>query len=103
MRHQKQYVNKMKELNRKNQHYFYSLQEISEKNPAKSISSISNSVKSGLRGFFLVFIVILLTKLLAYSVEESLMFNLGINDIVLSLWGFIIFSFVVFASNNKNK
>lgn len=67
-----------------------------------SFSCIIESIKSGIMGFLVVIILIASTKFLSSSINPHKYFNLGINDLVLSFWGFIIISFVVFAGKNKD-
>jgi len=66
------------------------------------ISVISSSLKTGLVGFTVVFCLILFTKALSISLNAIEHFSLGINDFILSFWGFIVLSFVVFGSKFKN-
>jgi hypothetical protein len=65
------------------------------------ISGIYASIKSGIVGFLIVFSLIILTKLISLSVNDVKIFSLSINDFILSFWGFIVFSFIVFISNNR--
>ena len=67
-----------------------------------SFSGILESFKSGIIGFLVVIILIASTKFLSSSINPHKYFDLGINDLVLSFWGFIIISFVVFAGKNKD-
>ena len=76
-------------------------ENVSKNHIIGSFSGIFSSIKSGLIGFSIVFLLIVFTKLLSISTDSSKLFSLGINDLVLSLWGFIIMSFIVFASKNK--
>ncbi len=78
-------------------------EKVLDNNIATPISGIYAALKSGVAGFLIVFSLIILTKLLSLSVNNIEIFSLDLNDFILSFWGFIILSFVVFISSNKLK
>lgn len=69
----------------------------------KPLNGIYISLKGGIVGFAIIATLIILTKLLSLSVNSAKSFNFDINDLVMSFWGFIILSFIIFAKENKNE
>ena len=80
----------------------YSNSKLRKKELFKPIIGVYISFRSGIAGFTLVFCLILVSKVLWVITEPAKSFNIDLNDIIISMWGFLIFSFVVFAVNNKN-
>lgn len=60
-----------------------------------------SAFKHGIQGFFIVFTLIIFSKLLALSANSLKVFSLGINDFILCFWAFIILSFSAFAGRYK--
>ncbi len=66
-------------------------------------SNIWSAIRSGIIGFLIVFSLIIITKSLSASIKGLININFSVNDLIISSWGFIIFSFIVFAGKNKNN
>jgi hypothetical protein len=67
----------------------------------KTENTIISSINVGLYGFAIVMSIIILTKLLAFSVGAKEVFELNINDVIFSFWGFLILSFARFVTYYK--
>ncbi len=67
----------------------------------KNRNSILNSINAGLYGFAIVMSIIIITKLLAFTVGTKEIFELKINDVIFSFWGFLVLSFTKFVSYHK--
>ncbi|MEE9430503.1 MAG: hypothetical protein V3V16_05640 [Melioribacteraceae bacterium] len=65
------------------------------------ITSVITSLRVGSFGFAIVLSLIIITKLLAFSIGSKELFMLNLNDILISSWGFIILSFSKFISYQK--
>ena len=65
------------------------------------ITSVVTSLRVGLFGFAIVFSLIIITKLLAFSIGSKELFVLDVNDVIIASWGFIILSFSKFISYQK--
>lgn len=59
------------------------------------------SFKGGIGGFIIVFSLIILTKLIALSIQEANIFAIESTDFIISFWGFIIVSFIQFSHHFK--
>lgn len=59
------------------------------------------SFKGGIGGFIVVFLLIILTKLMAFSIQEASIFTIESIDFIISFWGFIIVSFIQFSHHFK--
>ena len=81
----------------------YSNQKEAKNEQFKPLTGVYLSIKSGIIGFGIVAAFIILTKILAFAVNSAKNFNFDLNDLILSFWGFIILSFIVFAAENKNE
>ena len=79
----------------------YSNQKVGKKELFVPVRALYFSLKSGVIGFTLIFFLILVSKLLLVITVPNGIFTINFNDIILSSWGFLIFSFIVFAVNNK--
>lgn len=66
------------------------------------IETYFESFRSGSFGFLIVLSLIILSKLLSFSINSVEYFSISINDFIFSFWGFIILSFVVFISKIKD-
>lgn len=81
----------------------YSNQKSNKKELYKPLTGIFLSIKGGIIGFSIISTLIILTKLLSISLNSSKNFNFDLTDFVISLWGFIVLSFIVFAVENKKN
>lgn len=68
----------------------------------KPIRGLFTSLKSGLIGFTSLFALIILSKLVLLFVDPTKSLNINLNDLIISSWGFFIFSFVVFIEKNRS-
>ncbi len=71
------------------------------KQNVKSGNMILASLNTGLFGFAIVLTLVILTKLLAFSFGSSEILEFKINDVIFSLWGFLILSFIKLVSYHK--
>ncbi len=69
----------------------------------KPIRGLFASLKSGMVGFILLFTLILVFKLLFLFTDPTKSLNINFNDLLISSWGFIIFSFIVFVEKNRSN
>ncbi len=67
----------------------------------KNANTILSSINTGLYGFAIVMSIIIITKLLAFVAGTKEIFELNINDVTFSFWGFLVLSFVRFAAYHK--
>ena len=81
----------------------YTKQKVGKKEFIKPISGIFISLKSGLVGFSIVFSFIIFTKMLLIITHPSKLFIINLNDLIISSWGFLIISFIVFVVKNKSN
>ena len=81
----------------------YSNQKSNKKELYKPITGIFLSIKGGIVGFGIISTLIILSKLLSFSLNSSKNFNFELTDFILSFWGFIVLSFIVFAVENKKS
>lgn len=91
----------MSDLHKKNISPYYGNESINDENKSTQITGIFSSIKSGIIGFVVFFLLLLGAKILSYSTSGN--FTIGLNDIVISFWGFLIVSFSVFVGINKNS
>ena len=80
------------------------LSGISKKHNSEAFNNktaILSSFNAGLYGFAIVISIIILTKLLAFSVGTKEIFELNINDVIFSFWGFLVLSFSRFVTYYK--
>ncbi len=80
---------------------FSSIPEAEETPNAHNGKTILPSISVGLYGFAIVMTLIILTKLLAFSIGTKEIFELNINDVLFSFWGFLILSFARFVTYYK--
>lgn len=69
----------------------------------RPIKGFITSVKSGLVGFTLLFSLILVFKLLLLFTDPTKNLSINLNDLVISSWGFLIISFIVFIEKNRSN
>ena len=81
----------------------YSNQKSNKKELYKPLTGFYQSIKGGIIGFGIISMLIILTKLLSFSLNSSKNFNFNLVDLILSFWGFLILSFIVFAVENKDR
>jgi len=91
----------MSELQKKDITPLYGEETLNENTNPGPIVGILTSLKSGVVGFIIFFILLLGAKLLSYSTNG--MFTIELNDFIISFWGFLIISFSVFVGINKNN
>ena len=65
------------------------------------LPSIFAATRSGLIGFLVVFSLILISKFLFNSINGFLEIASSTRDLVISSWGFLVISFIVFTSKNR--
>jgi hypothetical protein len=75
---------------------------VSEIENTELFIQVFDSIKSGVKGFFIVFSLVILTKFLSTNLIHIKEFSFSISDFVISFWGFIILSFVIFVSHIKD-
>lgn len=81
----------------------YSNQKATKKEIYNHFTGIYTSIKGGIIGFVIIAALIILTKLLSLSVSSAKNFTFDLNDFIISFWGFIILSFIVFTAENKSE
>ena len=62
---------------------------------------IVNPIKSGIFGFSAFFSILLVTKLLSYLIGTNDTFSVGLDDVLLSVIGFILVFLIKFLENFK--
>ncbi len=80
------------------------LSNISKENEARKGTpgkTILPSINVGLYGFTIVMTLIILTKLLAFAAGTKEIFELNINDVLFSFWGFLVLSFARYVTFYK--
>ena len=65
--------------------------------------SIKESLIAGGAGFLLLLFMTMLAKTLVYILKINESFVVTGNDFVISFWGFLIFSFIMFIAKNKSR
>ena len=67
----------------------------------KNEHTILNSINTGLYGFAIVMTLLIFTKLLAFVAGAKEVFELSLNDVIFSFWGFLVLSFARFVTYYK--
>jgi hypothetical protein len=65
--------------------------------------SILISIKSGINGAMILFGLLVSAKLLSFFTTSGKDFNITVNDLIISFWGFAIVSFIVLAELFKDS
>jgi len=60
-------------------------------------------LRAGLFGFSLFFTTIFISKYVGYLVKNTQIFKIDINDVILSLLGFILLGLIKFLENIKSE
>ncbi len=81
----------------------YSNHKTTKSEQYKPFTGLYISIKGGIVGFGIIASLIILTKLLSFTVNSTKNISFDLNDFILSFWGFLILSFIVFAAENKNE
>lgn len=81
----------------------YLSQKVRKIELTKPIRGYFTSLKSGLVGFTLLFTLIIFAKLVLLFIDPTKGLSINLNDLVISSWGFLICSFVVFIEKNRNN
>ena len=85
-----------KQMNRNN---YFPNNSVSEKD---SFLYIKESFIAGGLGFFLFFCLLLLAKTVVFTFNIRETLTISTNDFIISFWGFLIFSFIMFVSKNRS-
>jgi hypothetical protein len=74
--------------------------KIANKDNKSLLYEIFSSIKVGIAAFCIILALVCITKLIAFSINSTNGFDLGIVDFIISFWGFIIFSFIIFVNES---
>lgn len=65
--------------------------------------NLGAAIKNGIAGFVIFFSILLFTKLLGSMIGAQYKFNLAVEDILLSVIGFVLLFLIKFLENFKPK